>query len=190
MSILKQPGWLRGLEIVVGLIAIASGILVLGYPGLGVGTLVILLSIGLIFAGVSSISIAGYSLLAGGIRALGIISGIVCLILAFLVIFFPNYGASTLIIFVSFGLLVYGISRITLATSLKGTEGWIRGMIVAVGVIDLILSVVVIVLPSVALLTLAFILAFVLIISGIQTIISGAVGRTWIGEIVNAVTNE
>ena len=107
-----------------------------------------------------------------------------------LVIIFPDYGASTLIIFVSFRLLVYGVSRIFLASNLKDTEGWIRGMLVAVGVIDIILSVAVIVLPNVALLTFAYILAFVLIISGVETIISGAVGRTWLGEIAKAASDE
>jgi uncharacterized membrane protein HdeD (DUF308 family) len=190
LNILKQPSWLRSLEIVTGLLAIVFGVLVLVYPGWGVGALIILLSIGLIFAGVSSVSLAGYSLLPNGIRAMGVISGILCLILALLVIIFPGFGVSTLIIIVSFGLLIYGVSRIYLSSTLKGTEGWIRGMLVAVGVIDIILSVAVIVLPNVALLTLAYILAFVLIISGVETIISGAVGRTWLGEMVKAASNE
>ena len=55
--------------------------------------------------------------------------------------------------------------------------GWLRGTIAAVGVIDLILAVVVLVLPSLALLTLAVILAFALIVNGIELIISGAVAE-------------
>ncbi len=56
--------------------------------------------------------------------------------------------------------------------------------------IDLILAVVVLVLPSLALLTLAVILAFALIVNGIELIISGAVGRTWLGEIAKAASDE
>ena len=134
--------------------------------------------------------LVGYSLLPNGLRALGIISGIISLILAILVIVFPDYGALTLIIFVSFGLLIYGVSRVFLASTLKTTEGWIRGMIVAIGVIDIILSIAVIVLPNIAILTLEYILALMLIISGVQMIISGAVGRTWLGEIVKAESDE
>ena len=190
MNVLTQPGWLRGLEIVTGLLTIAFGFFVFAFPGWGVSTLVILLSIGLIFAGISSISLVGSTLLPNGLKALGGISGIISLILALLVIIFPSYGVSTLIIFISFGLLVYGVSRIFLASNLKSTEGWIRGMIVAVGVIDLILSVVVIVKPNLALLTLTIILSIGLIISGVQMIISGAVGRTWLGEIAKAAADE
>jgi hypothetical protein len=47
----------------------------------------------------------------------------------------------------------------------------------------------VLLLPSVALLTLAVILSVVLVVSGVETIISGAIGRTWLGEIVKAATD-
>src|SRR5271157_3774 len=175
MNVLKQPGWLRGLEIVTGLLAMVLGILVLALPSWRVATLVALLSIGLIFAGIRSISLAGYSILSVGLRAVSAITGILSLILALLVLIFPGYAVLTLIIFVSFGLIVYGVGRLFLAYALKETLGWIRGMIVAVGVIDIILSVVVLALPNVALLTLAVILALVLLVSGAEMIVSGAI---------------
>ena len=190
MNVLKQPGWLRGLEIVTGLLAMVLGILVLALPSWRVATLVALLSIGLIFAGIRSISLAGYSILSVGLRAVSAITGILSLILALLVLIFPGYAVLTLIIFVSFGLIVYGVGRLFLAYALKETLGWIRGMIVAVGVIDIILSVVVLALPNLALLTLAIILALVLLVSGAEMIVSGAIGRTWIGTMVKAVTEE
>jgi len=190
LNILKQPGWLRALEIVTGLLAIVFGVLVLALPGWGVATLVILLSIGLIFAGINSISLIGYSSLPAAVRALSVISGLVSLILALLVVLFPGYGVLTLMIFVSFGLLVYGVSRISLASILKSTEGWLRGMIVAVGVIDIVLSIIVLVLPSLALLTIAIILALALIVSGFHMVVSGAIGRTWLGNIVKAASDE
>jgi uncharacterized membrane protein HdeD (DUF308 family) len=62
-------------------------------------------------------------------------------------------------------------------------------MSVAVGVLDVILSIAVILLPGLALLTLAVILSAVLLVSGVEMIISGANGRTWLGEIVKAATD-
>jgi uncharacterized membrane protein HdeD (DUF308 family) len=190
LNLLKQPGWLRGLEIITGLLAIVLGILVLVLPGWRVATLVALLSIGLIFAGIRSISLAGYTILSVGLRAVSAITGILSLILALLVLIFPGFAVLTLIIFVSFGLLVYGVGRVFLAYALKETIGWIRGMIAAVGMIDIILSVVVLALPNLALLTLSIILALVLLVSGAEMIVSGAIGRTWIGDLVKVAAND
>jgi uncharacterized membrane protein HdeD (DUF308 family) len=106
LSLLKQPGWLRGLEIVSGLLTMAFGVLVFVFPGFGVATLVVLLSIGLFLAGIRSISLVGFSRLSKGFRAVSAIAGIISLILALMVVLFPGYGALTLIILVSYGLSV------------------------------------------------------------------------------------
>lgn len=190
MSLLKQPGWLRALEIVTGLLSIVAGAVVLGFPGLGVATLVILLSIGLLFMGIRSIALVGFRSISLGQKALSAISGIIALILAVLVVLFPGYGVLTLLTFVLFGLIVYGVGRIFLAYMLKATAGWIRGMIVATGVIAIILSVIVLLLPGLALLTFAAVLSVALLVSGVEMIVSGAIGRTWLGNLVKAAENE
>jgi uncharacterized membrane protein HdeD (DUF308 family) len=189
-NLLKKPGWLRAFEVVTGLLSLVLGILVLVFPGWGVSTLVVLLSLGLISAGVRSISLVGYSDLSGSLRAVSVIAGIISLIVALLVLIFPGYGVLTLIFFVSSGLLLYGVGRVFLAYKLPGTVGWLRGMIAAVGVVDIILSVLVLVLPGLALLTLTVILALGLIVSGVEMVISGANGRTWLGELVKAAEDE
>src|SRR5271157_675506 len=186
LNLLEQPGWLRGLEIVTGLLAMVFGVLVFIFPGWGVGTLVVLLSIGLIFVGIRSISLLGYSSLPNSLRILSAISGVISLIFAALVALFPGYGELTLLMLVSFGLIVYGFGRIFLASTFKTTVAWIRGMMVAVGVLDVILSVLVLVLPGLALLTFAVVLSVVLLVSGAEMIVSGAIGRTWLGDFVKA----
>ena len=190
MNVLKQPGWLRGLEVVTGLLAIVFGVVVLLFPSWGVATLVVLLSIGLIFAGIRSISLVGFNQVSKSLRAISAMTGIVSLIFALLVLLFPGWAVLTLLLLVSFGLMVYGVGRICIAYALKDTVGWLRGTIAAVGVVDIILSVAVIVLPSVALLTLAVILSVVLLLSGAEMIVSGAIGRTWLGDLVEAAKDE
>jgi len=189
-NFLKQPGWLRGFEVVTGLLSVVLGILVFVFPGWGVSTLVVLLSLGLIFVGVRSISLVGNGSLLKGLRAVSVITGIISLIFALLVLIFPSFAVLTLLILVSTGLVAYGIGRIFVAYALRNAASWLRGMIVAVGVVDIILSVFVLVLPGLALLTLAVILAVVLTVSGIEMIISGAVGRTWLEEFVKAAADE
>jgi uncharacterized membrane protein HdeD (DUF308 family) len=178
------------LEIVTGLLAIVFGVLVFVFPGWGVGTLVVLLSVGLFFVGIRSISLLGYSSLPTSLRILSAISGIISMVLAALVALFPGYGALTLLMLVSFGLMIYGFGRIFVASTLKATVGWLRGMMVAVGVLDVILSVLVLVLPGLALLTFAVVLSVVLLVSGAEMIVSGAIGRTWLGDLVKAAKDE
>jgi uncharacterized membrane protein HdeD (DUF308 family) len=190
LDALKQPDWLRALEIVTGLLAIILGIVVLVYPDWGVATLVIWLSVGLLFLGIRSIVLGGHKGVSNGVKALSLIAGILSLILAVLVIAFPDYGALTLIWFLSFGLMVYGFGRMFLAYAVKVAPGWMRGSMVAVGVLDVILSVVVLLLPNESLLALVIILAVVLIVSGVEAIVSGAIGRTWLGNIVESVKKD
>ena len=190
MNLLKQPAWLRGIEVVTGLLSMLLGVLVLLFPGWGVSTLVVLLSIGLIFAGIRSISLIGYGRLSKGLRVMSVIAGIVSLILALLVLILPGFAILTLLILVSLGMMVYGFGRIFLAYTRSTMVSWLRGMMVAVGVVDVILSVVVLVLPGLSLLAFAVILALVLLVSGAEMVISGAIGRTWLGDLAKAVANE
>jgi len=178
------------LEVVTGLLAIVLGVLVFAFPGWGVGTLIVLLSIGLFLVGIRSISLIGYGSLSRILRLLSAISGVISLILAALVALLPGYGELALLMLVSFGLIAHGFGRIFIASTLKATVGWLRGMMVAVGVIDVILSVVVLVLPGLALLTLAVVLSVVLLVSGAEMIVSGAIGRTWLGDLVKAAKDE
>ena len=190
MNLLKQPSWLRALEIITGIMSIILGITVLIYPDWGVATLIVWLSVGLMFIGIRSIALVGVKGLSNGSKALSVISGILSVILAFLVIIFPDYGVATLIWFVAFGLLIYGFTMMYLAYVLKETPGYTRGWMVAIGVLDVILSVLVLVLPGASLLTLVIILAVVLLVSGVEMIVSGAIGRTWLGNVVESIKKE
>jgi uncharacterized membrane protein HdeD (DUF308 family) len=189
-NMLKQPGWLRGFELVTGLLSMVLGFLVLVFPGWGVSTLVILLSFGLIFAAFRSIFLVGFDSLPTGLRVVSVIAGILMLIMAFLVSIFPGLAILILLTLVSVGLIAFGISRIYEAYTLKTMASWIRGMIAAAGVIDIILSILVLVLPGLTLLTLTAILAFALIISGAEMIVSGVKGRTLLGDLVKAAEDE
>jgi uncharacterized membrane protein HdeD (DUF308 family) len=140
--------------------------------------------------GFRSIFLVGFDSLPTGLRVVSVIAGILMLIMAFLVSIFPGLAILTLLTLVSVGLLAFGISRIYEAYVLKIMASWIRGMIAALGVIDIILSILVLVLPGLTLLTLTAILAFALIISGAEMIVSGAKGRTLLGDLVKAAEDE
>ncbi len=186
MSLLKQPGWLRGLEVGAGLLSLTLAISVFVFPALGVATLVFLLAVGLILVGARSVSVAGYGRLSKSIRALGAITGVLSIVLAVSVMTFPGLALFSLITLLSLGLIFYGIGRVSLAYSLKATSTWLRVAIAAVGILDVILSVAVVLLPGVALLSLAVILGLALFMTGVEMCVSGAVGRTWLGDVAKA----
>ena len=190
MNLLKQPGWFRALEIATGLLSIVLGVLVLIFPSWGISTLIILLSFGIFFSAIRSISLIGNSGLSKGLRAISVISGIISLIFAALVLVFPGFAILTLLFLVSTALLVYGVGRIFLAYTLKTTASWIKGMMVAVGIVNVILSLAVFVLPGLAVLTVTVIIALAVLISGAEMIVSGAIGRTWFGDLVEAAKDE
>jgi len=190
MSLLKQSGWLRALEILTGLLTIIFGVLVFAFPDWGVSTLIILLSVGLFFIGFRSIALLGVTRLTTGIKVLNGVTGIISLVLAALVVVFPGYGIVTLLTFVSLALVVHGVGRLFLAYSLKETTSLMRGLMVVVGVVDVILSIVVLFLPGLALLVFASVLGVLLIMSGAEMVVSGVIGRTWLGDFVDAAMKE
>ncbi len=190
MNLLKQSGWLRALEIVTGLLTIVFGILVFAFPEWGVTTLVFLVAAGLFFVGLRSIAVIGVRGLTKGIRVLNAITGILSLVLAVLVVVFPSFGLVTLLTFVSIGLAIHGFGRLFLAYALKDTVSSVRGLMVAVGVVDVILSIIVLFLPGLALLVFASVLGIMLIVSGVEMVASGVIGRTWLGDFVDAAMKE
>jgi len=107
-----------------------------------------------------------------------------------MVVIFPGYGVATLIWFVAFGLMIYGIGRIVLALRTQGDTWGTRGSMVAVGVLAVILSILVLALPGVSLLTLLVILSVVLVVGGAEALVSGIIGRTWLGNLVRAAKKE
>jgi hypothetical protein len=190
LSLLRQSGWLRALEILTGLLTIFFGVLVFAFPEWGVSTLVILMSVGLFFIGFRSIALLGLKCLTKSIKILNAITGIISLVLAALVVVFPGYGIVTLLTFVSLALVVHGFGRLFLAYALKEATSLIRGLMVAVGVVDVILSIVVLFLPGLALLVFASVLGVLLIASGAEIVASGVIGRTWLGDFVDAAIKE
>ena len=186
MSLLKQPGWFRGVEITAGLLSIVLAITIFVFPGLGVASLVVLLAVGLILAGVRSVIVAGFGRFSKSWRALAAITGILSMVLAFIVMAFPGLALFSLIVLVCFGLMFYGAGMISVAYSAKTTSSGLRGITATAGILDIVLSVMVALLPGVALLTLVVLLGVALLFTGAEMCVSGAMGRTWLGDLAKA----
>lgn len=190
MSLLRQPGWLRALEVTAGVLTILLAFVVFAFPGLGVASLVVILAVGLIFLGIRSFFVAGYHRLSPSLRALSVMSGILVLIFAVLVIVLPGYGTLSLVVLLSLGLMLYGFSRMYLAYSLKWRSSGFRAAIATLGVLVVALSAIAVAEPGLALLTLVVVLGVAMLFCGVEEIVFGVDGRTWLGDVVKSAEDD
>ena len=177
MSEMEAPGWLRALDIVFGLIAVILSIVVLVYQELAILTLIFVLSIALLIIGIARVFggiFAKY--LSDGLRAVHVGTGILALVIAIVALLYTELATQMLIYLLSFALLIHGIARIVIGGFCKVFPGWLRGLLVSVGLLTIVLSVVVFVSPAYGFLTLVFLLSIAFLSNGIARVVSGITG--------------
>jgi len=166
------PMWSRALLVIFGLVAIAASIFVLAVPGIALLTLAFLLSFSLLFLGLSRLA-RGISLsaLSRGHRILDILAGLLGIALGMVVFLFPLLGLSTLVVILAFGTMIYGIASVAIGASASRLTRGVRALALLTGILAIILSVVVLVSPAVAILTLVFLLSVAFMVNGVESIV-------------------
>jgi len=158
--------------VIFGFVAIAASILVLVLPGIALLTLVFLLSFSLLFVGLSRIA-RGISLkvLSKGHRVLDIIVGLLGIAIGIVVILLPLLGVGTLIFMLAFATLFYGISSVAIGAAISKITRGVRALVLVSGFLAIVLSLIVLVNPAAAILTLVFLLSVSFMVSGIESIV-------------------
>ena len=174
MSYTKSPGWLRGVQIGLGIITIILSIFALAFPAYTFLSVIVILSIILFFVGIEKIITGMF--LPGRSRWTTIGFGILVLIFAGLAISFPVATAYVVIILIGFALLFNGIARIVEGMSAQH-RGWSKAFLVGVGILAVIISIAVLVSPMFGAALAGVIIAIGLLITGIQMIASGIAGQ-------------
>ena len=166
------PTWSRALLVIFGLVAIVASIFVLAVPGIALLTLVFLLSFSLLFVGLSRLA-RGISLskLSKGHRVIDVLAGLLGIAIGIIVFLFPLLGIGTLVFMLAFGAMIYGIVSVTIGASVTQLARGLRALVMLSGFLAIILSVIVLVRPAVAILTLIFILSVSFMINGIESIV-------------------
>jgi len=175
------PGWMRGVEIIAGVILLIIAVYFLFTPDFAVTLVRTLLAIGLIVLGVAlAVRGATSEILSAAGKILNVILGIIVLALGAYSLIYPNLGNALLILILAVALLLSAIGRIAFGGfAMEGMPSWVRSVSILIGVIVLILAIAVIIWPTVigeALIALVMALIFALF--GIQLIISGAGSRS------------
>jgi uncharacterized membrane protein HdeD (DUF308 family) len=167
----------RAIEIILGIIALAAGVLALFFPTAVVVTLVVFFGIVLLAIGILRIASAiSTGRMYGSTRTTNAIIGIVALIIGILILFFPFIATATIVILIGFGFLIYGLGRLVVGGAASNLSGGIRALMIIFGILVAILGLIIIFFPVIGVYTYAFFVSIALILIGIDSIASGAVG--------------
>ncbi|HEY8522444.1 MAG TPA: DUF308 domain-containing protein [Nitrososphaeraceae archaeon] len=167
----KSPKWVRATQIVLGAVAILLAIVALTNSGLTI--LLILIAIVLVIAGFEK-TITGL-FITHNLRYFTIGLGVLTIILAGFALTYPIAAARVLLLILGFSLMVDGFSRISDGLTNKSDKRLVRGFTIAVGILAIIISVGINIIPFWGKLFISKLIAVDLIIIGIQMITSGTV---------------
>jgi uncharacterized membrane protein HdeD (DUF308 family) len=167
----KSPKWVRATQIVLGALAILLAIVALTNSGLTI--LLILIAIVLVIAGFEK-TITGL-FIAHNLRFFTIWLGVLTIILAGMALAYHIAAARVLLLILGFTLMVDGFSRIADGLTNKSDKRLVRGFTIAVGILAIIISVGINIIPFWGKLFISKLIAVDLIIIGIQMITTGTV---------------
>lgn len=181
----------RAIEIILGVIAVAIGIVIIAYPGLTIATITFLLGLSLFFVGAFRF-IWGFaaSQISGGARAAAIIIGLIAIAVAILIMAYPLLAAATAVFIVAIGVLIYGVGRIVIGASAGQLSGGIRALLIVTGIAIVILSSVVMIYPGFGLTLLAILLAVAFLIIGFESIAAGIGGVRYVPSVPTSASQD
>jgi uncharacterized membrane protein HdeD (DUF308 family) len=174
-SVERSPGWLRGIQIGLGIITVILSIYALAFPAVTLLALIVVLAIILFIVGIEKIITGIFLPVKGKWATIGL--GILVLIFAGLAISFPEATALIVTIFVGIGLIFNGCARIVEGISGKHS-GWAKFFLIGVGILSIVIGTVVLASPLFGAVFVGLIIAIGLLITGIQMIAVGAAGRS------------
>ena len=167
------PRWYRAAEILLGLASVAVAVVVLANPTYGLEELVLLLAVSIALNGARMVVTGGIKKRLMSFEGLGLISGgIITLLIIILAWAFPGLTLTTVVTLLAVALVIQGLGRILHAAG-RGHPGWLRGSALATGLFTVVVAVFVALVQSAALYTLAVILAVVVLLNGVEGVVSG-----------------
>ena len=169
----NSPLRVRKVQIALGILAILLAIIAITNPTLAVSSYVILVALVLIIAGFENI-LTGL-LIAHKFRLLTIGLGVFTIILAGLALAFPTAAARVVVLVLSFSLMLDGFTRVADGLTNKSDKKLVKGLTIAVGVLGIIISIGVNIIPFWGKILISKLLAVDLIIIGIQMFTTGSI---------------
>jgi uncharacterized membrane protein HdeD (DUF308 family) len=157
-----------------GVVGIVFGVVALAWPGETAVAFVVLWGIWALVDGIGSIA-EGFSSDPTGPRWIHLLMGAASIVVAFFAIFSPSMTATTLTWILGIWLIVRGLSEF--ASALLGRASASRGMLVAIGVVDLVLGVLFVANPGRAAVGITAVFGLIAMLWGVVFLIIGLVVR-------------
>ena len=174
----RSPAWLRILEIVFGILLLPVAIFVVADSGFVLTILAYTIGFGLLILGLSRVFAGIFGrYFAPWFRELNAGGGLISIILGIVILIVPQTLIGLLALLVAFALLIVGVVEIVAGGFAKHPPAWVRALIAIVGVVTVGLSVFLILDPPSAEISLAIIVAIVLIAVGLRDIVHGVTGH-------------
>ena len=158
-----------------GVVGIVFGVVALVWPGETAVAFVVLWGIWALVDGIGSIA-EGFSSDPPGPRWIHLLMGAASVVVAFFAIFSPSMTATTLTWILGIWLIVRGLSEF--ASAFLGRAGRSRGMLVAIGVVDLVLGVLFVANPGRAAVGITVVFGLVAMLWGVVFLVIGLVVRS------------
>ena len=173
---------MRVLEIVFGILSIIAAGIVLVFPNIGILTVVLILSIGLLLIGIERVIMGIFSPLKKNIKKVNIGLGILAIILSIISLAFPIFAIEILILIISFALMFIGITRILHVIKQPPAQKWLRAFSAGSGIFSIILSVLTMISPTFGIILVDIFVSFALLINGLEMITTGISGGHHFGR--------
>lgn len=173
----KSPGWMRAVQIGLGIIAVILSSIALFFPAFAFVSVVYILAVVLFFTGIERILIGIFSPPPRSSRWGTIGLGILVLIVAIIVLVYP-LGSSVFLLFVlAIALFVDGIARIVHSLGDRSISKGSRAFGIIAGIFSIIIAILIMVSPIWGAVFAGIMISIALLVIGIQIIAAGVTGR-------------
>ncbi len=167
---------------IIGIVIISLSIIVLVFSNVVVLSLIILLSIAVIFSGIGRIYNAFYNTLLNKFgKILKLVTGVIAVLIGFIVLILtltvPGVSIILLISLIGYTFIIIGIARIFMGILMESYKKEYRIFLVMIGLITMVFAFMIILFPALGYFVLITYLSLTLMINGLTRIIFSLFGK-------------
>ncbi|OLS28421.1 MAG: hypothetical protein ThorAB25_18690 [Candidatus Thorarchaeota archaeon AB_25] len=174
------PKWVRGFDIITGIVAVTVGFWIILDTSLAQLSVLFLLALALLligFARIVKVATTSDEVMKSSSRVFNAVTGVVAIIAASYVFLFPLLTLLLTVAILGVALMVSGVTRLLMGVVEEELPLWARALLVIVGLLTIGLSLIAIAFPGYGFVVLTVILAFIFITNGFTRLVSGVTGR-------------
>ena len=174
------PTWVRGFDIITGIVAVTAGFWIIFDTSLAQLSVLFLLALALIligFARIVKVATTSDEVMKSSSRVFNAVTGVVAIIAGSYVFIFPLLTILLTVAILAIALMLNGVTRLFMGVVEEELPTWVRALLVIVGLLTIGLSLIAIAFPGYGFVVLSVIIAFIFITNGFTRLISGVTGR-------------